>query len=211
MEYAVEKRTEVCTRMLGKTHLSVGMAAAITLSAADTPALCALALAGGALGGVFADVDRLKNDKGRDALKGQLSSLMLMAAAALAGALLNWGFFDYIRAHSRSVLIGAAGLVLLWAVGVFQPHRGFTHSIAALVLFTLFAWLIYPAYTVAFCAGYASHLLLDVLNKKGLRLFWPLKGTLCLRLLRADGRANVLFTWLGFLVAAAVTAARLIG
>lgn len=196
--------------MLGKTHLAVGMAAAVAVSGANSPAQCAVALAGGALGGVFADVDRLKNDKGHDALRGQLCSLLLLAAAAAASALLNWGFFEYARTHTSSMALGLAGLLALWSVGVFQPHRGFTHSIAALMLFTLCSAQIYPAAANAFCAGYASHLLLDLLNKNRLRLFWPLKKTVCLGVFRSDRAANKLFMWLGLAATVLVTAFRML-
>lgn len=196
--------------MQGKTHLFTGMAAAIALCSASDPAHCALALAGGALGGVFADVDRLRNDKGREALKGQLASFGLILLAMASSSLLNWGFFEYTHAHIRSVGAGLAGLVLLWAVGVFMPHRGFTHSLAAMLMASGCARSIYPDLFLFVLAGYASHLLLDLLNKKGLRFFWPHKRGVCLNVCRADGAADRLFLWMGMLAAAGLTAVKLL-
>ena len=37
--------------MMSKTHLAIGMATALALSTISTPAECAVALAGGAIGG----------------------------------------------------------------------------------------------------------------------------------------------------------------
>ena len=194
--------------MTGKTHLVWGMAAAVAVSRVDSPAQLTTALAIGALGGVFADADALKNDKGRDALKGQLLSLAVLTLAMAAGAALNWGFWFYVQEHRRAVGFGAAGLALLWVFSVFQPHRGFSHSLLALGLFTGCGYLLYPSLTGAFFAGYASHLILDLMNKKGLRLFWPLKKTVCLGLFYADRTADRLLLGLGFLLAACLTVLR---
>lgn len=196
--------------MTGKTHLAVGIAAALAVSPAVSPAGITAALAAGALGGVAADADALKNDKGRDAFKGQLLSFAVLSLTIAVVAVLNWDFWVYVQTHLRFVSFGAAGFALLWSLGVFQPHRGFTHSLMALSLFTAFGYCLYPPLTKAFFAGYASHLMLDLLNKKGLRLFWPLKKTVCLGLLYADRFADRLMMWLGLMAAAVAVVFKLL-
>lgn len=81
----------------------------------------------------------------------------------------------------------AANLVLRplsWALRITSftlarsvGHRTLTHSLLGLALFTLAAWLLlgnYPNFFYACVAGYASHLLADSMNPRGVPLLWPL-------------------------------------
>ena len=56
-------------------------------------------------------------------------------------------------------------------------HRTLTHSLLGLALFALPVWLLlgnYPDFFYACVAGYASHIVADALNTRGVPLFWPL-------------------------------------
>ncbi|MCC8103522.1 MAG: metal-dependent hydrolase [Clostridiales bacterium] len=48
--------------------------------------------------------------------------------------------------------------------------------------------------------GCLSHLLLDCLNKKPVRLLYPIKTGFCMRLCYADGAANKVLLWVGVLL-----------
>lgn len=66
--------------------------------------------------------------------------------------------------------------LLLRTVG----HRTLTHSLLGLALFALPVWLLlggYPDLFYALVAGYASHLVADALNTRGVPLLWPLGGS----------------------------------
>jgi inner membrane protein len=52
-------------------------------------------------------------------------------------------------------------------------HRSWMHSLVGLIVFSLPAYLYNPAAGYAVAAGCMTHLLLDMLNPKGIRLFWP--------------------------------------
>lgn len=59
-------------------------------------------------------------------------------------------------------------------------HRTLTHSLLGLALFMLPVWLFlgdYPNVFYALVAGYASHLVADALNTRGVPLLWPLGGS----------------------------------
>lgn len=61
-------------------------------------------------------------------------------------------------------------------VGYVFDHRGFFHSLPALILFTLIvSRFVGIITTFAFFIGYLSHLLLDTLNKQGIYWLYPLK------------------------------------
>ncbi|HET7269700.1 MAG TPA: metal-dependent hydrolase [Rubrobacter sp.] len=62
--------------------------------------------------------------------------------------------------------------VLVRTVG----HRTLTHSLVGILLFSLPVWLIlgsFPDLVLALVAGYASHVLADALNTRGVPLLWP--------------------------------------
>ena len=63
--------------------------------------------------------------------------------------------------------------VLVRTVG----HRTLTHSLVGILLFALPVWLLlgfFPNLTLALVVGYASHVLADALNTRGVPLLWPL-------------------------------------
>ena len=60
--------------------------------------------------------------------------------------------------------------------GYVFKHRGFFHSLPALLLFTwFFSKYFSPANTFAFFLGYTSHLIVDNLNYQGIYWLYPLK------------------------------------
>jgi inner membrane protein len=62
--------------------------------------------------------------------------------------------------------------VLVRTVG----HRTLTHSLVGILLFSLPVWLIlggFPNLFLALISGYASHVLADALNTRGVPLLWP--------------------------------------
>ena len=60
-------------------------------------------------------------------------------------------------------------------IGFLFEHRGFFHSIGALVLFTVCFYLIFKTsiYSIAFALGYFSHLIMDAITIKGIMPFHP--------------------------------------
>ncbi len=85
--------------------------------------------------------------------------------------------------------------LLVWFVmlhfTVVSPHRGWSHSIIWLVVFTyLWNWMIPNGSYKWFAIGYASHLGIDLLNKVGEPLLFPAKWRPCLKVCGSDGLMN---------------------
>lgn len=78
-------------------------------------------------------------------------------------------------------------------------HRGFSHSLLALVLETAILQLLVPAAALPFAVAFASHVLLDITNKKSVRLFYPAKWGICLGWFYADRLANKAFATIGII------------
>ena len=175
--------------MTGRTHLAVGAAAAM-LAAGPATGLTGLALAaaGGAVGAVLPDLDV------RDTAHPWRERLTRTGAAALlAGALV----FDAVNgatlareaaAHGAGRLAaGAIGLVALACVARLSAHRSFSHSVLALVGFATATWLVCPPLAPYVALGFATHLVLDALTYRGLRLFWPAQRGFSARLCHTGG------------------------
>ena len=122
----------------------------------------------------------------------------LIAAASLLGAGM-WSSIGHIGDDRWAVpeqigqylwFAGLAGFVITCVFASGSGHRGFSHSLLALTIETLCLWLIFPATALPFAIAFASHVLLDMLNKRSVRLFYPAKKGICLGWFYADKLAN---------------------
>lgn len=95
-------------------------------------------------------------------------------------------------AYGEHMAIGVLLLVAICACGRASGHRGFSHTLVALVLSSYGIFLLYAPLTPYFALGYTTHLLLDVLTKKNIPLFWPLKFGVSLGVARSGGILDTL-------------------
>lgn len=175
--------------MTGRTHLAVGAAAAM-LAAGPAAGLTGLAVAaaGGAAGSVLPDLDV------RDTAHPWQERLTRAGAAALlVGALV----YDAVSGASLAreamacglgpLLLGAVGLVALACAARLSAHRSFSHSLLALAGFAAATYLVCPPLAPYLALGFATHLVLDALTYRSLRLFWPLPHGFSARLCKTGG------------------------
>lgn len=66
-------------------------------------------------------------------------------------------------------------IALFLFVAVALPHRSITHSALMIAYVGWTVNLISPEWMWVFVAGYASHLIADMLTVSGIPLFWPIK------------------------------------
>ena len=193
--------------MMGKTHLAVGMAVALVgLKNENITGVndCLIALAGGALGGAIPDIDILDNCKTHDAPLGESVAFGLLLIAAVIDYFTKGEMCSNILNNKTLAAAGLIGFILLSIKGYFSKHREFTHSILSLILFSFSVWLIYKPLGFAFALGFISHLALDSLNKREIKLFYPSDSGICFRICGANGLCNTLFMILGFIAATAL-------
>lgn len=178
--------------MLGKTHVAVGVAAALVVLQPISVGQCMCAVAGGALGGMICDID---GNWGTENPEYPVADALFFAIVLALAALFDWlfgdGLCDWIASHvSLLVVPPAIAMAALLAFGRASGHRSFMHSLAGCAAFTTCVYFLAEPIAWAFALGYLSHLALDLLNKSGEQLFWPLKIRLCLKFFPANGRAN---------------------
>lgn len=182
--------------MLGKTHVSAGMAASLLVLQPVSIAPLACALLGGALGGWISDIDVRGAKLVRGTIVSACVAALAFASRFLAEVLPRVAALQAIAPEMGSAsVVGAALFAGVTLFGSLTTHRTFTHSIVGCALWYVAVCLLWPQIAPAFGIGLCSHLILDLLNKasKGsMQLFFPLKTRVCLDVCRADGFANAL-------------------
>ena len=178
--------------MRGRTHITAGIAAALLVLHPTTVLGIGSAVAGGTLGGAICDIDCKGSDLNQETIRGAVLAGICIAGVTVYDLRSGNGLIDHIRnAVGTNLLLGILGLVICCIWGCISPHRTFTHSLTGLLAMSASAWLICAPLGYAVALGMASHILLDLLNRKGIPLLYPLKKpVVCLNLCRADGLVN---------------------
>ena len=195
--------------MMSKTHIAVGVTAALAIAHTGSPESCVAAIVGGSIGGIIADCDITPSRAHKDALTGRLIVLGVTAVSLLADRCAHAGLCDYLVEHLGLTLItGVFLFAVLTFLGGHTEHRTFTHSLVGMGLFCAAIYLVCEPLLPYFSIGYASHLALDITNKQGIHLFWPLGLEASLGLCTAKGIANTVVMALGYVAAALLLAYR---
>ena len=143
-------------------------------------------------------------------LEGQLYGRIIVAVIALITLVADYfngsGICAYLSEHwGLSTVVGAVAFIAVCIFGAFSKHRTFTHSVLALVVLSIALWLVCPQLVAPFAIGFASHIVLDLTNKKDVQILYPSeKGKFCLGLCYAGGAANVVIMVLGIVASVAL-------
>lgn len=173
--------------MTGKTHCFTAVAAAITIMQPNKPITILVGASLAFLGGLTPDVDLFQSQLGQKISKFIIG---IFSAVIILSLIKQYFDFDIFAYFSLDELLGSISqgvllFLLLCSVGLNTKHRSFTHSILGGILFTFCMYLAFPRYYMYFLIGFASHIILDFFNKKGLQLFFPLEERVCIPLCKA--------------------------
>lgn len=167
--------------MQGKTHVVVGIAASVLLLRPTVIASFVATAAAGAVGGLLPDIDLLKSNGSKEISRCAGGVFLAVVALAVIDCAAPYGLMGLLApVEGPLCLPGAVGLLVLIAIGVSRPHREFTHSLAFCALVTAGIFIICPVLAKPLTLGVLSHLALDILNRRGLTLLWPVKRRYCL-------------------------------
>lgn len=187
--------------MMSKTHISIGTACALFVAFNHpSPGNACMAIAGGAVGGVLPDIDIVNNDKTGDAILGQVIAAIIVVISFFIDKIFDFNAYSTFGNNKYLLYLGIFLFAALYLYGLTREHRGFTHSVFALVLYSFSILIIFNPLFPFFMVGYFSHLVVDLLNKRGIQLFYPLKNKICLGLCYADKTANQLLMVLGMIL-----------
>ena len=180
--------------MLAKAHITIGMAAAFTAVMPGSVPEALPVITGASLGCLICDLDCENPKEKTDSSRWRIVMAAVALAALLEDHILDGGMLRSIGQNGNYMwLAGIAGLVLTLTFASISNHRGFSHSFLALGLESLFLWMIFPMTVKPFAIAFLSHLILDVMNKKRVRLFYPAEKGFRLGWFYADRLANKVF------------------
>lgn len=175
--------------MMSKTHISVGLTAALAAAPATSEGLY-YALMGGALGSVICDIDRNAENPSRDNRQGWGIAGTIFFGAFLHETIMDWRTFGEKYLLDRpDRLICIAVLLGLILFAIHDSHRGFSHSFLMLFASAVPIYIISRQTCLFYIIAFLTHMLLDLMNKRPVKIFYPLKG-FCLNLCYCDGLMN---------------------
>lgn len=193
--------------MTGKTHLVVGEAAAFAVLQPAGWKEAALCFGAAAVGAVICDIDIDSSNAHRQAERVILISILALILLGIAEWKFQFGLTQKIAAEHTlwPRIAGGVGLLVMCIFGKEQPHRGFMHSLLAVLIFSGLVYLTLPEAAQYFAVAMSSHLVLDIFNKKNIRLWYPFSGGVSLKLCKADGYADQILFYAGCAAASVLT------
>lgn len=205
--------------MLGKTHATIGVVAGLAIMQPHD--LTSLVIGGtlAAIGALAPDIDEKNSmaSKNLNKIIKLITSVTILIVIGIFGYRLLQQQVD-IQVQLPSLIdfkpvnfAGGTLLILFGIFGTFQKHRTFTHSVFAMALASLFAWMFVGNYGIYFGIGYASHLALDLLNFQGIQLLYPLEKRFSLKLCKSNGTVNTALFVLGIVAIVELSAYLLTG
>lgn len=192
------------TNMLGRTHFFVGIATALIALRPESLPVVVAGTGAAAIGGVISDIDSGTSTAHKEADKIVVAASLALGAVIIIEYNFHIGIYKRLLADSNlyRIMTGSLAFILLCVFGMRQPHRSFMHSLLALFLLSSCVGIIFPEVTPYFTIGYASHLIIDLLNRKREKIFWPMKKGYSFNLCSSKGYVNKIMMIAGILISA---------
>ncbi|MDO4460517.1 MAG: metal-dependent hydrolase [Clostridia bacterium] len=182
--------------MLQKTHAVVGTATALMVMRPDNIPEMMIGMGTALIGSVISDIDSGKSSSRRQANMITLFVLIITAAIIAMESYFHLGLFTLLKSDAgvMKLVISGAVFISVCIIGKQTAHRSFMHSFLCLAVLCACVWVLFKPITGYFAAAFASHLAMDMLNKKGVRVLYPFKFGFSFNICRADRLFNkVLF------------------
>lgn len=180
--------------MTGKTHLAVGVLTACAVTRPQSIPEIVLCAGTAAVGALVSDVDVTHSNA-----KNSLHQIIGMIVGAVVLMVVCNLFLDidlYSRLDKDSsiyrMIVGGLLFIGICVFGEHTPHRSFMHSIAGAAALSFAFSIISFELLPYFIVGFASHVAIDMLNSKKVRILYPLKIGIAFGVCKSDGLVNKL-------------------
>lgn len=179
--------------MTKDTHLATGLALSTALLMPHNFHSFVYCMCGAAIGSTISDIDVGSSKPRKELNKIIAISIGSFVSLLIIDYIFKINIFSIIQSqeHFYQFCFGFVTFLALSIYGSTTNHRSFTHSIIGLIAFTGAAWITYSALALPFLIGMISHILLDTLNTKKVRLLYPSKkGGVAFKLCHSDGKVD---------------------
>ena len=113
------------------------------------------------------------------------------------GIIINYYFninlYNVIKGYNNiyNYILCISIFITMSYLGSKTSHRSFTHSLlGAFIYSSIVSYSFNDQIVLIFFISYISHIILDLLNKKGIELLYPLKIRMSLNLCEVKGTVN---------------------
>lgn len=192
--------------MLGKTHMAAGITVGLAMMLPASYQSIVLCAGSAAIGAVISDIDAGKSASRREVNK--IGGLILLSFAGMGAAdyRFSLGLREILlqRSDLLQILTGLSGFFLICMLGKETPHRSFMHSFLAMFLLVSCVAILFEPAALPFGIGFFTHLILDLFNKKGVQLFYPIRYRFRLGMVKANGLTDRLLFGISTVLAVAM-------
>lgn len=179
--------------MTKDTHVVAGIATTIAIIGPSTFKDLAICIATASIGSVISDVDVTTSSSRKELIKIIAIAFAAVITCIVLESFFNMGILGMIKSQTNLVriLCGIGLFLSVCGYGIATEHRTFMHSALCVIALYNIIWLIFPAAALPFGISMLSHILLDFLNTKKVRFFYPLKKVgIALKICPSDGKFN---------------------
>ena len=174
------------------THIVCANALALAFIRPDDPSTLLLTLGAATVGGTISDIDVSDKDHKGYIISYSIITVISILLLLFGEIIFHLGINDWIIENSSytKIIICFILSTLLCYFGYLNPHRSFLHSFLGIGLLMLLCYISLGGVVIPFTIGIVSHIILDLFNKKGLWLFYPLKKKYSFKLCVYNGIVN---------------------
>ena len=187
-----------------KTHIACANLISLSLIRPTTIPSLLITVGVSSLGSILPDVDKKDStsDKLFDRLMTSLITIIIMGV--LIKYFFNINIYKQIKEYNNiyNYIICITIFIIMSYLGSKTSHRSFTHSILGLFIYTaILSYSFKDNIVKPYFISHLSHMLLDLLNMKGVALFYPFKFRFSLKLCESNGIFNqLLFSLFSILI-----------
>ena len=175
-----------------KTHVVCANALALAFVRPDSIDSLLITLGLATIGSTICDIDVANKDDRGYVISYSIITIISLIILTLLELFFHIGINDWIIENSSYFRIITCFILLVGACyyGYLMPHRSFLHSFLGISIMILLCYIALGSLATSFVIGIISHIILDLFNKKGLWLFYPLKNKYSLKLCVYNGETN---------------------
>ncbi len=157
--------------MTGKTHVAIGISAALTISFGQPLEEQLVLVLTSVIGSLIPDLDHPKGKLNQKLLLYNNNFYRVLFYLSLGGLSM---YLYFLKKSKLFLLLG----IVSFLIGI-SSHRGFTHSILGFLASSSIVGILTVRYGLSnvysgFIIGYILHLVADFFTPKGIKIFYPL-------------------------------------
>lgn len=178
--------------MTKKTHVVCANALALAIMKPTSINYVAIGMVATSIGSVISDLDITTTKSHKEMDKIILLFLLGILLCILGDRYYNLEIYNLLVKNTNlfKMILGCFIFLLTCFYGMHKPHRSFLHSILGLIVLTSLCNIVFSTCSPYFFIGMASHIFLDLFNKKSIQLLFPFKDRFSFKFCDSDGLVN---------------------